>query len=157
MYNLAPMRHSPPQLALFIACVFAAVAMPGCVHRTISITSDPTGALVHLNGREIGRTPLDIEFVHYGTYDVVLEKDGFEPMLTSGKADAPIWDNVPLDFCSEMIPADLHSKIVWHYTLVPRSDDPAALLDRARELRDRMEASPKPETQPAVNEQGGTN
>jgi len=133
-----------------IACVFAFCATTGCVRRTISITSDPTGALVHLNGREVGRTPLDIEFVHYGTYDVVLEKEGYEPLLTDGRADAPIWDNVPLDFCSEMIPADLQSKVVWHYTLEPRNDDPALLLDRARALRQRLEAAPLPEPQPAT-------
>ena len=83
---------------------------------------------------------------------VIVEADGFEPLLTSGKANPPIWDNVPLDFCSEVIPANLESKIVWHYTLVPRNDDPAMLLDRARTLRERLGSTPVPETQPATSE-----
>ena len=136
--------------ALVPACLVALIAMPGCVRRTISITSDPTGALVTLNGREVGRTPLDVDFLYYGTYDVVLEKDGCEPLLTFGEADAPIWDNVPLDLFAELAPANLSSHIAWHYMLEPRNDDPAALVDRAREVRDRLEAAPHPATEPAA-------
>ncbi len=59
---------SIPSAFLCVLCVsvvnlFAA----GCVQRTITITSDPPGALVWLNDREIGRTPLDVNFVYYGT------------------------------------------------------------------------------------------
>lgn len=50
--------------------------LTGCLERTITITSQPTGALVHLNDREVGRTPVVVPFTFYGTYTVRLEHDG---------------------------------------------------------------------------------
>ncbi len=44
--------------------------LTGCVERTISISSEPSGALVHLNDEEVGRTPLTVPFTFYGTYSV---------------------------------------------------------------------------------------
>src|SRR5438034_9716046 len=139
------MRCWSLHVAFAWACL---VAFSGCVRRTLRITSDPSGALVHLNGREIGRTPLEVDFVHYGTYDVVVEKDGYEPMLTSGLAEAPWWDNVPLDLGAELAPAHLRSDIAWKYVLQPRNDDPATLVDRAHELRERLASAPQPATAP---------
>ncbi|MFB3120043.1 MAG: PEGA domain-containing protein [Stenotrophomonas maltophilia] len=40
------------------------------------ITSEPPGALVWLNDREIGRTPVDVDFEFYGRYDVRLHLPG---------------------------------------------------------------------------------
>ena len=121
---------------LVVPTLIAAVMLAGgCVKRTITITSDPGGALVWLNDREIGRTPVDVEFVHYGTYDVRLRLDGYEPLLTTGKANPPLWDVVGPDFVAELLPLELHSEIHWHYELEPRNDDPEALLERAREMR----------------------
>jgi hypothetical protein len=125
--------------------VAALLALPGCVRRTISITSEPTGALVWLNGREIGRTPVSVDFLYYGVYDVQIVAEGYEPLLTTGKADAPWWDNVPLDFFAEITPGEKHSRIEWHYALSPRDDDPAALLERARQLRGQVDPSPPPD------------
>ncbi len=107
----------------------------GCVQRTIRITSEPSGALVWLNDREVGRTPVDVDFVHYGTYDVRLIKAGYEPLPTFGDAMPPLWDNVGLDLVAELIPAKFESHIEWHYVLLPANDDRDDLLVRARELR----------------------
>jgi hypothetical protein len=112
------------------------VCLTGCIRRTISITSEPAGALVHLNDREIGRTPVQVDFLYYGDYDVRLTMDGYEPLMTRGAAKAPWWDSIPLDLATEMIPGQPHSRIEWHYVLEPRRDDPAALLKAARELRE---------------------
>ena len=120
--------------AVVITCVFAC-ATPGCVRRTITITSDPSGALVWLNDREIGRTPVDVDFTYYGEYDVRLVKDGYEPLVTSGKATPPVWDNVPLDLGAELWPSEIESRIAWHFALEPAASDPAALLERAASMR----------------------
>lgn len=120
--------------------LLALAAATGCVQRTVSITTDPPGALVWLNDREIGRTPLEVGFDYYGTYDVRLEREGYEPVMTSGRANAPWWDTVGLDLVSELIPADLHSRVAWHYVLEPLDDDPDALVERARNLRARLAA-----------------
>ena len=59
----------------------------GCgVERTLQIESNPPGALVHLNGEEVGRTPMRKAFVWYGTYDVQLRKDGDLPAMGDGAA-----------------------------------------------------------------------
>ena len=58
-----------------IALLLLIIATTGCVQRTISITSRPSGALVHLNDEEVGRTPLTVPFTYYGTYDVRLSHE----------------------------------------------------------------------------------
>lgn len=131
---------------LIVATVF------GCQHvrRSITVTSDPAGALLTLNGREIGRTPVSVDFLHYGIYDVQLEAEGYEPLLTTGEAQPPLWDTIPLDLVSELTPPMKHAKIVWHYQLQPRDDDPAAVLERARQLRERLHGGvPPPVSTPA--------
>lgn len=51
------------------------VGLSGCIERTITITSEPSGSLVHLNDEPVGRTPLTVPFTFYGTYDVRLEHE----------------------------------------------------------------------------------
>lgn len=134
-----------PRHILLIAIAFACCVGGGCTRRTISITSEPAGALVWLNGREVGRTPVTVDFLYYGDYDVQLIADEYEPLVTTGQAKAPIWDNVPLDLAAEITPGEKHSRIAWHYVLTPRNDDPNALLERAQRLRARVTPTPAPQ------------
>ncbi len=137
--NGAPHRFGCGHAALarFLGLValgaLAAAGPLGCVRRTIEITSDPAGALVVLNDREVGRTPVEVDFTYYGEYDVRLSLEGHEPLVTVGKASAPLWDNVPLDLAAELFPADLESRIVWHFVLLPESSE--GVIDRANEAR----------------------
>jgi len=124
-----------PRQASMIPLMVLVVLCGGCVRRTIMITSEPPGVLVWVNDREVGRTPVDIDFEFYGVYDVRLELAGYEPMMTSGKAAPPWWDGVGADFFAELAPADLHSEVHWHYDLAPLMDDREALVDRADQLR----------------------
>lgn len=107
----------------------------GCVRRVIEITSDPDGATVWLNDREVGTTPLEVEIVFYGKYDVQVRHLGYEPMTTFGSAKAPVWDTPGLDFIAEIIPASFESRNVWHFAMVPETNDAEALLQRAEALR----------------------
>jgi hypothetical protein len=132
-----------PALALLAAC---GCLTTGCVRRTITISTEPPGAMVWLNDREIGRSPVDVDFDYYGTYDVRLEQEGYEPRMTSGAAEAPWWDTVGLDLVAEVLPFRLHSRVEWHYDLEPVNDDPEALTERARTLRAQVaEAEAQPE------------
>ena len=126
-----------PRGAIIALCLL----LTGCgtVRRTISVTSDPPGALLWLNGREVGRTPVEVDFLYYGDYDVQLAAEGYEPLLTHSEAKAPVWDWIPLDLAAEVTPGTKHARVEWHFQLEPRDDNPAALLDRARELRERVE------------------
>ncbi len=114
------------------------MGLSGCVQRVISITSEPSGALVRLNDREVGRTPLEVPFTFYGTYDVRLEREGSEPMWTVGEARAPWWDTVPLDLLAEAVPG-AKSEVKWHYELQPAQvggeGDVDTLVEHARQMR----------------------
>jgi len=138
-HTFAAGRYNPAmrllRLALCLALPAGLCLNAGCVKRTMRITSDPSGALVWVNDREVGRTPVDVGFVHYGTYDVRLVKEGCEPLLTFGRANPPLWDVIPLDLVAEVVPFELESTVRWHYTLEPKNDDRAALIDRARDVR----------------------
>lgn len=138
-------RHSnwsarASQSCAFTALIAGGLVIPtGCVRRTISITSEPAGALVHLNHREIGRTPVEVEFIYYGDYDVRLVKDGYEPLIVKGDASAPLWDTPPFDLVAEAVP-DARKRIHWHYQLAPIVEDPAALVERAQAIRIQLAA-----------------
>lgn len=60
------------------------LVLAGCVQRVISITSQPSGALVYLNDEEVGRTPVSVPHLFYGVYDVRLEHRG--QWLTKARA-----------------------------------------------------------------------
>ena len=118
-------------LLMAIPCV----AQTGCVRRTIRISSEPPGALVWLNHREIGRTPVEVEFTHYGTYDLLIKKDGWEPMIGPMPMGFRIRGTPGIDLALEVLPIHTQDLVEWHIDLVPRDNDHAALLERASVLR----------------------
>ena len=119
-------------MMLFIG---ACLCGSGCVERLITVTSEPSGALVFLNDEEVGRTPASVPFTFYGTYDVRLEAEGYKPLWTKKKANAPWWEIPPIDLAAELIP-DGKSHLDWHFQmdLKPASDEDA-LVERARQMR----------------------
>lgn len=114
--------------------LFASTTL-GCVKRSISITTNPPGALVWVNDREIGRTPVDFPFTYHGEYDVRIEREGNEPIMTSAWTDRPIWDAPFIDFVAEVAPVNVHSETVWHFELSPLANNQERLLERANTLR----------------------
>jgi hypothetical protein len=123
------------------AILLPALLLAGCVRRTLSIQSNPSGALVHLNGREAGRTPMTIDFTWYGDYDVQVRKEGYETLKTHEYLVAPIWQWVPFDFIFVILPIPMHDDRHLTYTLAPSTQpsDPAGLLDRASQLQSHLE------------------
>ncbi|MFT3683348.1 MAG: PEGA domain-containing protein [Phycisphaerales bacterium] len=119
----------------------AATALTGCRTRTLEITSDPPGALVWLNDEQVGRTPLETDFVHYGTYDVRLRMDGYVPLSTHRTATAPLADQPGIDFVTQAFPG--RTVTSWHFTLEPlpeladRKGAEDAAYDRAKKVRDK--------------------
>jgi len=138
-------------IAMLLALLFT-----GCVRRSLTVKSDPPGALVYLNGVEVGRTPMTRDFTWYGTYDVVLRKEGYETLKKRGKVIAPWWQWVPIDLFAEMLP--LTDKRELHYTLAPTTQeaiDPQVMLDRAEALRHELRSTKntrKPTTAPVPTE-----
>ncbi|MEX0887034.1 MAG: PEGA domain-containing protein [Phycisphaeraceae bacterium] len=116
------------------------LAVTGCARRTIEITSDPPGALVHLNDEQVGRTPLDVPFTFYGVYDVRLDLAGHEPIWARRRARAPWWEHPGPDLLGEAL--GLHARLHWHFDLsvavAPDDVDADALEARARALREQI-------------------
>jgi hypothetical protein len=117
------------------------------------ITSEPEGAVVWVNDVEVGRTPLETSFTFYGTYDVRVRLEGYEPVSTHRLAATPWYEYAPIDFFAQAIPPGIETRIGWHFELEPLAEralaEPeaeAALLGRAGELRaaTRGEASVPP-------------
>jgi hypothetical protein len=48
----------------------------GCVRRRVTITTAPEGASVILNDEEIGTSPVTVDFIWYGDYDVIVRRPG---------------------------------------------------------------------------------
>ncbi len=70
----------------------------GCVQRRMMIRSHPEGALVYLNGQELGRTPIATNFTYYGDFEVKLVKDGYETLTVMQSIPMPWYQIPPLDF-----------------------------------------------------------
>jgi hypothetical protein len=138
-----PLRLVPTScLCAFVpTCLFLA----GCVEQTMTVDSNPPGALVYLNDQEVGRTPVTKDFKWYGDYDIQLRLEGYETLKTHKILAAPAWNWVPMDLFAYLVPVTLKDHKSLSYTLKPLDpslDQPAPLVDRAENLRDQLEVSP---------------
>ncbi len=126
-------------------------ALPGCLSRTMVITSNPPGATVFLNDVEVGRTPVEVEFEWYGVYDVRLRLEGYEPLVTGREARAPLHELPVIDFFTTLAPVRFRHRVEWHFDLTPSQERTldsealeAGLLERARETRGRVDVPGSP-------------
>lgn len=124
----------------FVLVVLAATSMAmsfGCVRRTISIDSEPQGALVYLNDQEIGRTPVSTDFTWYGDYDIILRHRGYETLKTHEWVHAPWYQLPPIDFVAEALwPGWIHDQRSFAYSLEPEvPPGREEVLKRAAALR----------------------
>lgn len=137
-------------VCLVAAALVTAASLPGCSRRTIEVTSTPPGAVVWLNDQQVGRTPIEVHFTHFGVYDVRLKLDGYEPISTSRHAVTPVHEYPPIDLPASALP--IEHRVTWHFDLTPTPDQPpSALVARAAALRARAatEALPAPARPPA--------
>lgn len=123
----------------------------GCVQRTVTVRSDPPGALVYLNDQEIGRTPVTRQFLWYGTYDVELRMAGFESKKTTAAVIAPWWQWVPIDFVAEFLPLQDHHDLSFSLSPPQSQDvDPQALAESGQELQEQLESTRRSTTRPTT-------
>lgn len=121
------------------AAIIACAAISGCTSRTIVVTSDPPGALVTLNGVEVGATPVEVGFRYYGQYDLRMRKEGYQPLTAAPWANAPWYEYPPIDFL--LLPFPLETRVKWHYQLEPTSVEQNAsdaLIERGQQMRRAM-------------------
>lgn len=138
---------------LSLALLACAITSGGCLKRTISVTTEPPGALVWINDVEVGRTPLETDFTFYGTYDVRVRREGYEPIITSAKANTPIQEQPGIDLLAEAAPVRFSNVVRWHWVLtplaeqsLPKEQGEQALIARANALRGQMPPKPIPDT-----------
>lgn len=123
------------------ACVTAALLLlclsTGCITRRYTITSSPLGAMVYLNDKPLGMTPVDNHFVYYGKYKFTLIKEGYEPLEVEQEIDTPWYEIGGIDFITENInPFKVRDIRLFHYNLKPlQAVPPDKVLDRSTQLR----------------------
>ena len=127
--------------AAVLGCgVLGVLGAGGCMDRTVTITSDPPGAVVWMNDAEVGRTPVTTAFTFYGKYDVRLRKDGYEPLVTSADLVAPIYEYPPLDLAAMAFPLRIRTERRWHFELQPQPPEDEerqeSLIERARAMQE---------------------
>jgi hypothetical protein len=102
------------------ACLFS-----GCIRRTLSITSEPAGAQLIVNGEAAGTTPAKLIYHHHGVYRVELRKPGYRPVLDKLKLGAKLYERAPIDFAADVLwPGTIRDDRSVHYRLkkTPRFD-----------------------------------
>jgi hypothetical protein len=78
-----------------------ALSSSGCMHRRLTVRSDPPGAALMVDGEEAGYTPASIDYTYYGTREITLTKEGYQTLTTPIKLKTPWYQVFPLDFISD--------------------------------------------------------
>lgn len=120
------------------------LALTGCIERRLIVSSEPAGATLFLNDVEVGRTPCEVDFTYFGVYDIRLRKEGFEPLITTAEAKAPLHEWPGVDLVAMAVPARKETIIRWHFVMVPADEDREALMWRALEAQRLLEEEPGP-------------
>ena len=133
----------PIKYRVAIVLSLCSLAIMGCVERTITVRTDPPGALVTVNEVEKGRTPVTFPFTWYGRYRVLIAHPQYQVLETSRNVPAPIYQWPILDFVSELLlPFKFHDHHNWSFTLAPRHPVPTEeLIDRAQDFRQRAQST----------------
>ncbi len=109
----------------------------GCVRRRMTVSSNPPGATVYLDGKEIGRTPFSTNFDYYGNREFRCVKDGYETKTVILPVRAPWYQWVGIDLFSEvLLPGKLTDRKYYEFDMQPMlMVPPHELVGRAEELR----------------------
>ena len=99
--------------------------------------SNPPGATVSLDGKEIGRTPFSTNFDHYGKREFRVVKQGYETKTVLMPVSAPWFQWPGIDFVSEvLLPGKLTDHKYYEFDLQPsQAVSGAEIVARAEELR----------------------
>lgn len=133
-----------PRATFWLASLLAIAGTSGCVTRRMMVSSDPPGALVMLEGREVGYTPVAVDFIYYGTREFTLIKDGYETKTVLQKVSPPWYQWPVIDFFVDNFALHhITDRQAFHYSLEPRrmmsSED---VLNRGESLRSEAQIGP---------------
>jgi hypothetical protein len=127
---------SCPRWALALIAA-GALLSNGCMHRRLTIRSEPPGAAVLVDGEEVGFTPTSIDYTYYGTREITLQKDGYKTLTTPVKLATPWYQVFPLEIVTDNIAlTKINDRREISYALTPEQLEPRQdLEDRANNLR----------------------
>lgn len=118
---------------LLVAC------LAGCTSRAVTVTSLPAGAEVSINRRVVGKTPIRVNYTHYGTYRIELRQSRYKTLVREENLRPPWYGYDPFSFFADnIIPARINDESYLHYVMepVPEQTDRDSLMQRATAARD---------------------
>ena len=108
------------KLCLIIIALLIVSAFSGCVRRKMTVMSNPPGATVYLDGKEIGRTPFSTNFDHYGKREFRIVQQSYETKTELVSVRAPWYQWIGIDFVSEvLLPGKLTDHKTYEFDLQP--------------------------------------
>ena len=125
-------RRWPLAILLLIAC-----SASGCMHRRLTIRSEPPGAAVMVDGVEVGYTPTSIDYTYYATREITLTKEGFQTLTVPLKLSTPWYQCFPLDFVTDNFAlTKINDRREVNYALSRENIEPTENVEnRANNLR----------------------
>lgn len=142
MGKLHARSHRPVALLLLASLSL----FTGCVERRYTIRTDPPGAIVVVNGEEIGPSPASRNFYFYGDREITMILDGHQTKTVIQPIKAPWWDNYLTEFFTEnLVPWTIRDERTFRYPMTPAVSPPEDVLrDRAEMLRSEARTLPPP-------------
>ena len=136
--TVEPMTN--PSTIMMLVSLVGLTVHAGCVRRTLTIDTDPQGAIVTLNDEEIGATPVSRDFLWYGDYDVVLRKKGYVTLHDHVVVHPPWYQLPPFDFIADVLwPGRIHDQRHASFKLEPWTPPTHdEVVERAMELREKV-------------------
>lgn len=128
---------SPMSLRFSMLPMVLSLLLTGCVHRRVTINSYPQGALVKVDGKDLGYTPASFDFTWYGTREVQLIMDGYETHTEMINVNSPWYQKFPFDFFSDNFSGrHITDHRQFSFQLRPRRADVSSdVLKRGNSLR----------------------
>ena len=122
------------------------LVLAGCTSRAMTVTSIPEGAEVSINRRVVGKTPVRVNYTHYGTYRIELRKERYQTLVREETLRPPWYGYDPAAFFADnAIPARANDESYLHYVMeeVPEQADRDSLMERAALARDGKVTHPR--------------
>lgn len=129
------MRHQTCHLSRVTCHALLILSLAGCVRQTMTIRTEPPGALVAIDAPHDLRndpimehaetTPVTMPFAWYRPYNISIRKTGYQPIDETRQIKAPWYLWFPVDLITELLPFPVKDHREWVYQLEPLPPAPA--------------------------------
>ena len=141
---------------LLTACCLLLPLASGCIYRSLTIRTDPPGAMVYVNDQLKGESPVTYDFTWYGWYRVMIRREGFQRLDDRKNLRAPVYLWIPFDLVMELLPFRVKDRRTWSYTLTPQQEPaapiPPALFKKAPDVKAEVAPGAPPSTTESQDE-----